>query len=221
VVSTLSRLWEEVVDWVARRRSRDGPRVQLRAIVTHHPYWLRRPAGHHPGTGKHPLLDQSLNAMAAAVPGPLPERMRVHLDAGYPAGALSDRLPRHLVLAVGLLFFAVGYLGLGRQPGPGRTARQRPGPTARGQRCRRARRRPVGRPGLHGTGQISLLTSGTGRARPGSHAGQRRPVLAHHMKIHGPLAEDRAPFLLRSPLPGLEVKGLVVGSGGGRAAEDP
>lgn len=31
----------------------------------------------------------------------------------YPAGALSDRLPRHLVFATGLLFFALGYLGLG------------------------------------------------------------------------------------------------------------
>ncbi|MFC8513901.1 MFS transporter [Streptomyces sp. NPDC057257] len=31
----------------------------------------------------------------------------------YPAGALSDRLPRRLVFSAGLLFFAVGYLGLG------------------------------------------------------------------------------------------------------------
>jgi MFS family permease len=31
----------------------------------------------------------------------------------YPAGALSDRVPRHLVFAAGLLFFAAGYLGLG------------------------------------------------------------------------------------------------------------
>jgi MFS family permease len=31
----------------------------------------------------------------------------------YPAGALSDRFPRPLVFACGLLFFAVGYLGLG------------------------------------------------------------------------------------------------------------
>ncbi|MVU75855.1 MFS transporter [Nocardia sp. ET3-3] len=31
----------------------------------------------------------------------------------YPAGALSDRLPRHLVFAAGLACFAVGYLGLG------------------------------------------------------------------------------------------------------------
>jgi MFS family permease len=31
----------------------------------------------------------------------------------YPAGALSDRLPRSLVFAAGLIFFAIGYLGLG------------------------------------------------------------------------------------------------------------
>ncbi|ASN53324.1 MFS transporter [Sinomonas sp. R1AF57] len=31
----------------------------------------------------------------------------------YPAGALSDRVPRHLVFAAGLGLFAVGYLGLG------------------------------------------------------------------------------------------------------------
>ncbi|HUR13109.1 MAG TPA: MFS transporter [Mycobacteriales bacterium] len=37
----------------------------------------------------------------------------VYAGLAFPAGALSDRLPRHLVYAVGLLFFAVGYLGLG------------------------------------------------------------------------------------------------------------
>ncbi|WP_327139581.1 MFS transporter [Nocardia sp. NBC_01327] len=31
----------------------------------------------------------------------------------YPAGALSDRIPRHVVFALGLVCFAVGYLGLG------------------------------------------------------------------------------------------------------------
>jgi len=31
----------------------------------------------------------------------------------YPAGAVSDRLPRHVVFGVGLLVFAAGYLGLG------------------------------------------------------------------------------------------------------------
>jgi MFS family permease len=37
----------------------------------------------------------------------------VYAAASYPAGALSDRLPRHRVFAAGLLLFAVGYLGLG------------------------------------------------------------------------------------------------------------
>jgi MFS family permease len=37
----------------------------------------------------------------------------VYAGLSYPAGALSDRLPRHQVFAVGLVFFAIGYLGLG------------------------------------------------------------------------------------------------------------
>jgi MFS family permease len=37
----------------------------------------------------------------------------VYALASYPAGALSDRLPRHRVFGVGLLFFGIGYLGLG------------------------------------------------------------------------------------------------------------
>jgi MFS family permease len=37
----------------------------------------------------------------------------------YPAGALSDRIPRHLVFAAGLVCFAVGYLGLGLVDSPG------------------------------------------------------------------------------------------------------
>jgi MFS family permease len=37
----------------------------------------------------------------------------------YPAGALSDRIPRHLVFAAGLVCFAVGYLGLGLIDSPG------------------------------------------------------------------------------------------------------
>jgi MFS family permease len=36
----------------------------------------------------------------------------VYAAASYPAGALSDRLPRHRVYAIGLVFFAAGYLGL-------------------------------------------------------------------------------------------------------------
>jgi len=42
----------------------------------------------------------------------------VYAAAAYPAGALSDRLPRHRVYALGLLFFAVGYLGLGLSRSP-------------------------------------------------------------------------------------------------------
>ena len=37
----------------------------------------------------------------------------VHAVASFPAGALSDRLNRSRVYAVGLAFFALGYLGLG------------------------------------------------------------------------------------------------------------
>jgi len=37
----------------------------------------------------------------------------------YPAGALSDRIPRHLVFAAGLVYFAAGYLGLGLIHSPG------------------------------------------------------------------------------------------------------
>lgn len=37
----------------------------------------------------------------------------VYAGLSYPAGALSDRLPRHHVYAVGLVFFSLGYLGLG------------------------------------------------------------------------------------------------------------
>jgi MFS family permease len=37
----------------------------------------------------------------------------VYAAGAFPAGALSDRLPRHRIFALGLVFFAVGYLGLG------------------------------------------------------------------------------------------------------------
>jgi MFS family permease len=43
----------------------------------------------------------------------------VYAAASYPAGALSDRAPRHLVFAAGLGFFAIGYLGLGLAQQPG------------------------------------------------------------------------------------------------------
>jgi MFS family permease len=42
----------------------------------------------------------------------------VYAGLSYPAGALSDRLPRHLVFALGLVFFAVGYLGLALATSP-------------------------------------------------------------------------------------------------------
>jgi MFS family permease len=37
----------------------------------------------------------------------------VYAGLAYPAGVLSDRWPRHRVYGTGLLFFALGYLGLG------------------------------------------------------------------------------------------------------------
>jgi len=37
----------------------------------------------------------------------------VYATGSYPAGVLADRLPRQRVFGIGLLFFAVGYLGLG------------------------------------------------------------------------------------------------------------
>ncbi len=37
----------------------------------------------------------------------------VYALASYPAGALGDRIPRPAVFGVGLVFFAVGYIGLG------------------------------------------------------------------------------------------------------------
>ncbi len=40
----------------------------------------------------------------------------VYAAGSYPAGSLADRLPRHLVFAVGVLFFAAGYLGLAWAP---------------------------------------------------------------------------------------------------------
>ena len=43
----------------------------------------------------------------------------VYAVAAYPLGAISDRVPRHLVYATGLVFFAVGYLGLGLVHNPG------------------------------------------------------------------------------------------------------
>lgn len=60
----------------------------------------------------------------------------------YPAGALSGRAPRHLVFALGLVFFAVGYLGLGRLPLACVPAGQRPGALPGHERPGRRPRRP-------------------------------------------------------------------------------
>ncbi|MEO6880314.1 MAG: MFS transporter [Mycobacteriaceae bacterium] len=43
----------------------------------------------------------------------------VYALAAYPLGAVSDRVPRHLIFAGGLGFFAAGYLGLGLVHSPG------------------------------------------------------------------------------------------------------
>jgi len=43
----------------------------------------------------------------------------VYAVLSYPAGALSDRFPRHLVFAAGLVFFACGYVGLALAPSAG------------------------------------------------------------------------------------------------------
>jgi MFS family permease len=37
----------------------------------------------------------------------------VYALGSYPAGALADRIPRHAVFGIGMVFFAVGYIGLG------------------------------------------------------------------------------------------------------------
>lgn len=42
----------------------------------------------------------------------------VYAAGAYPAGVLSDRLPRQRIFALGLVFFAVGYVGLGLVDAP-------------------------------------------------------------------------------------------------------
>ena len=37
----------------------------------------------------------------------------VYALGSYPAGALADRIPRSVVFGIGMVFFAVGYMGLG------------------------------------------------------------------------------------------------------------
>ena len=59
------------------------------------------------------LRAHELGCSTAAVIGVYILYNAVYAAAAYPAGALSDRFPRHLVFATGLVFFAVGYLGLG------------------------------------------------------------------------------------------------------------
>ncbi len=59
------------------------------------------------------LRAHDLGLSTAGVVGAYAVYNLVYAALSYPAGALSDRLPRSLVFAVGLLFFAIGYLGLG------------------------------------------------------------------------------------------------------------
>jgi MFS family permease len=62
------------------------------------------------------LLLLRLNEIGFSVPGVILAYVTynaVYAAASYPAGALADRLTRHTVFGLGLVFFAVGYLGLG------------------------------------------------------------------------------------------------------------
>lgn len=59
------------------------------------------------------LRAHDLGLSTAGVVGAYAVYNLVYAALSYPAGALSDRLPRPLVFASGLLFFAIGYLGLG------------------------------------------------------------------------------------------------------------
>ncbi|MEV0740388.1 MFS transporter [Streptomyces sp. NPDC050549] len=59
------------------------------------------------------LRAHDLGLSTAGVVGAYAVYNLVYAALSYPAGALSDRLPRPLVFATGLFFFAVGYLGLG------------------------------------------------------------------------------------------------------------
>jgi MFS family permease len=58
------------------------------------------------------LRAHDLGLSTAGVVGAYAVYNLVYAALSYPAGALSDRLPRSLVFATGLLFFAIGYLGL-------------------------------------------------------------------------------------------------------------
>ncbi|MEV5880394.1 MFS transporter [Streptomyces sp. NPDC052101] len=59
------------------------------------------------------LRAHALGLTTAGVVGAYAVYNLAYAALSYPAGALSDRLPRPLVFAAGLLFFAIGYLGLG------------------------------------------------------------------------------------------------------------
>ncbi|MBK3574119.1 MFS transporter [Streptomyces sp. MBT65] len=59
------------------------------------------------------LRAHDLGLSTAGVVGAYAVYNLVYAALSYPAGALSDRLPRSLVFATGLFFFAIGYLGLG------------------------------------------------------------------------------------------------------------
>ncbi|MFB7445817.1 MFS transporter [Streptomyces mirabilis] len=58
------------------------------------------------------LRAHELGLSTAGVVGAYAVYNLAYAALSYPAGALSDRLPRPLVFAAGLVFFAVGYLGL-------------------------------------------------------------------------------------------------------------
>ncbi len=65
------------------------------------------------------LRAQQLGLSTAGVIAAYVAYNAVYALLAYPAGALSDRAPRHLVFAAGLVFFAAGYLGLGLVSTPG------------------------------------------------------------------------------------------------------
>ncbi|MET8243781.1 MFS transporter [Streptomyces sp. NPDC005202] len=59
------------------------------------------------------LRAHELGLSTAGVVGAYAVYNLAYVALSYPAGALSDRLPRPLVFTAGLVFVAVGYLGLG------------------------------------------------------------------------------------------------------------
>lgn len=59
------------------------------------------------------LRAHDLGLSTAGVAGAYAAYNLAYAALSYPAGALSDRWPRPLVFAAGLVFFAAGYLGLG------------------------------------------------------------------------------------------------------------